>query len=535
MPCAGNSLLLKIFKMKKLSLAFIFLASVLCVSANELSEAQQKAIANVERSMAIIDATWQKSIKGSSTNMYLADTYNTETGASSGPSDVWPYTAAIEAHNSLLEALGELKDIAPELYDEKFDYYKTHLDYLIDNLEYYRGTFHLSSYATNMQWSPFAVPRAVIRGTANVKGILNVYDDQMWLARELIRAYRITGNEAYLSEAAYLTDYVLDGWDCWRDEKGEEYGGITWGPGYNSKHACSNAPIIQPLVWLHTIYSSRDESIDYYYRDEENTVRVAPLQRSEHYLNFAKKVYAWQKDKLMHNSGVYWDMMGAVDGEIRVNRGYRQHVDCGGPVGNFYSYNTGTMLSGGAELYRVTGEESYKDDISATGVASLNRFSKYVRRLNTYEFTADATAREGFNTWFNDVLMRSYVDIYPLIDNVSAETGLKAFQTNLDYAFENHNRDNMLPIHLLDGWGDEVITKGFHQFAFASEYALLATWLITTEKSEGAVQAPVAAEQPESDEVYSLNGRHMGKLSNVKDSLSRSVYVVGSQKVLLGK
>jgi uncharacterized protein YyaL (SSP411 family) len=59
------------------------------------------------------------------------------------------------------------------------------------------------------------------KGKANVTGVLNVYDDQMWLVRELLEAYHLTGQERYLQEAEYLTAYVLDGWDCTLDEKGK--------------------------------------------------------------------------------------------------------------------------------------------------------------------------------------------------------------------------------------------------------------------------------------------------------------------------
>ena len=501
----------------------------------ELTEGQQKAVRNIERAMSIMDAVWSRSIKGNANNMYLADTYNLTNRNSGGSSDVWPYTAVIEAHNSILEALDAAKDIAPDLYEENHEKYTTQLGQLIDNLEYYRGTYDLASYATQAKpCSPFAVPRSNRKGGANVTGILNVYDDQMWLARELIRAYRITGNEDYLDEATYLTDYVLEGWDCWRDEKGEEYGGITWGPGYNSKHACSNSPIIQPLVWLSDIYSPTDETMEYYYRDNNNEVVMEIVNRGEHYLNFAKKVYAWQKKKLLHSSGCYWDMMGA-DGTIRVVDGYRQHVDTGGPTGNQYSYNTGTMIAGAAELYRVTDDQSYRDDLSKTSKASLSQFASYKRSQGTYLFNTDKKATEGFNSWFNDVLMRSYADAYPYCDNSSAKTGLESFQTNLDYAYDNYLRNGFLPINFLDGWGDENITKGFHQSAFASEYGVLAQWLLSLEENEeNAVIASLREAAETNPMVYSIWGTKVGNYLNVKDSLPRNIYIVNSKKVLLG-
>lgn len=473
--------------MKKLFLMFVLTVCAFFGTHAANKTDKRTAMRNIKRAMAIIDATWEKTMRGTEDNLYMADVYNTQTGEVSGPSDVWPYTAAIEAHCSLLEALQSVKKVNEKLYKEKWFKYKHQLDLLINNLEYYRGTYKLSSYATtDKRWSPFAVPRASKKGGADVSGILNVYDDQMWLSRELIRAYRLTDNKEYLDLATYLADYVLEGWDCWRDASGKEYGGITWGPGYNSKHSCSNAPIIQPLVWLHGLYKGSGAETEYYYRDANNSVKHETRLRSDLYLEFARKVYDWQKDRLLHESGVFWDMMGA-DNTIKVLHGYRQHVDCGDPCGSLISYNTGTMISGASELFKVTGDGTLRTDLTAMVGASVNKFSKYMRSQKAYLFNTDKTAENGFNTWFNDVLMRSYIDAFPYAGNAMATTGLESFQKFLDYAFENHNRGNMLPIHLFDGWGDEVKTKGFHQFSFASEYAMLAVYLLEKNNIYGGI------------------------------------------------
>lgn len=494
------------------------------------------AVRNVNRAMALIDASWEKTMIGTRTNLYMADRYNTETGEVSGPSDIWPLTAAVEAHCSLLEALEAVKEVETDLYNDNFGKYADQLNVLIDNLEYYRGTYRLSSYATsNKESKPYAVPRSNRRGEANVTGILNVYDDQMWLARELVRAYRLLDNEKYLELATYLTDYVLDGWDCWHDDNGEEYGGITWGPGYNSKHACSNAPIIQPLVWLSDIYRDSGETLEFATRDESNSVHKLTLDRSEHYLDFARKVYDWQVKKLMNSgNGVYYDMMGA-DGKIIVSRGYRQHVDCGGAVGAYYPYNTGTMIAGAAELYRVTGEERFRTELTKSAKGALNQFAAFKRAYNCYDFKTDDTAENGFLSWFNDVLMRSYVDAAPYCDNTSAANGLAGFQTSLDYAFENHNRGDMLPIHLLNGWGSEKVTKPFHQFAFASEYAMLAVYNMNLIRQAGVVEVNADMASPLSDMVYNLAGVALGHLSDVEHRLPKGLYIVGGKKLTLGK
>ncbi len=450
------------------------------------------AVQNLQRAIRIIDATMERSFRGDNSNLYMVDVCDVDNSDVSGPSDVWPYTAAIEAHCSILEALETLKTQAPDLYAANHDRLVQRLDVLIDNLAYYRGTYTLTSYASVREWSVYAVPRANERGKGNVNGggtdlTLNVYDDQMWLARELIRAYKLTGKKAYLEEATNLTDYVLDGWDSWRDSQGNEYGGITWGPGYNSKHACSNAPIIQPLVWLYDIYATNDEDVTYYYRTTNNVVTSETVKRSQLYLDFARKIYAWQKKNLLNSAtGVYYDMMGA-DNTIRYDNGYRAHVGTGERTGTALTYNTGTMLSGAVELQQRVNDVTYGSDVEALCENSYKAFTSS-RTINGRVFTqwpTDENTLNGFNAWFDNVLMRAYVDDATQTVREYTTKALTTFQTNLDYAYDKYLRSNMLPIDLLGGWGGSTKTKGFHQSAFAAEYAMLAIWQLNRPNEEG--------------------------------------------------
>lgn len=508
-------------------------ASLISINADEAAASPaEAALSDIKRAIDLADATWDTNIKGEETSRYMADMFNTSTETAEGTSDVWPLTAAIEAHCGVLEALEAIKDIDPALYDDNHDLYIDRLNQLITGLDFYRGSYTLSSYATSSKPSqPYGVHRGWLPGTANVKGIENVYDDQMWICRELIRAYRLTDNKAYLDRATYLADYVLDGWDCWRDEAGKEYGGITWGPGYNSKHACSNAPVIQPLVWLSQIYADSGETIDFYSRNEENSVRKSTVDRSAHYLEYAAKVYDWQRENLLHTSGCYWDMKGA-DGTIKVVRGYRQHVDCGGPVGNLYSYNTGTMISGAVELYKATGNDLYIDHLNTTIAGSIKQFTRNKRTLKAQYFLTDATAESGFNTWFNNVLFRSYVDAYDVMP-AKVNTFLEGFQVALDYGFDNHLRCGMLPINLLDGWGTDVKTKGFHQFAFVSQYAMMAKKHMMDAKPD-AIEDIEADDATEADgKVYNLSGVCLGDFSSVASTLPAGLYIVNHKLIKL--
>ena len=197
---------------------------------------------NLIRAMELADKAVTAHFTGS--GMAMARYYNPYTGVRSDEiGSVWMYSAAIEAVNAILHGLQVQKENGnAAIHDEHFDRYAELLAKLYDNADYYEGTFELVSYTQTKEWSVYGVNRGNAKGTAKVEGIENVYDDQMWLVRELLESYKITGENAYLEKAEYLTDYVLDGWDSTRNPDGTERGGIPWGPGYVTKHACSNGP-----------------------------------------------------------------------------------------------------------------------------------------------------------------------------------------------------------------------------------------------------------------------------------------------------
>ena len=543
--------------------ALAFLSFIIYHLSFSHAVAQNMAIQNLQRAIQMTDATMEHSFTGSSNNMRMYDLYDTETHQGSGTADVWPYTAALEAHCSVLQALDALKGQAPQLYADHHDRYMARLKQLFGSLDYYRGTYTLNSYARIASWSIYGVHRGGSKGSAAVTGIENVYDDQMWICRELVRAYKLTADEDYLKKAEYLANYCIDGWDCCPDADGNDYGGISWGPGYNSKHSCSNGPLIQPLVWLYEIYKADDEPADlrYYYILPDGTRTNEMRRHSDVYIEMARKVYAWQKEKLLNKqTGVYWDMLGAVTGEIQyVGEGrnkYRTHVDSHGPSGTAYTYNTGTMLAGAAELWRTTGEEAYLDDVNALSQSSWRNFAKgrRISGVTYYEWPTDPKAEEGFNAWFDDVLMRAYVDAQPYNATIyngqtHANNALGSFQQNLDYAYLNFNRDGMLPINLLSGWnvstGNANVTKGFHQLAFASEYAMLAIWQLRQGAPAAIHDVQSLNPQPSTfnlqpstfnpPRVYDLAGRRHYPLQVAAMAIPHLLIVNGKKIIFSGK
>jgi predicted alpha-1,6-mannanase (GH76 family) len=397
---------------------------------------------------------------------------STETGS------IWMYTAAIEAVNAIMHGLKALKEYGDAtLYNAHFDRYAALLKKLYENADYYLGTFTLTSYTQTKQWTVYSVNRSSSKGGAVVTGVENVYDDQEWFVREMLEAYKLTGDNAYLEKAEYLTDYVLDGWDCVRDYKGDEYGGIPWGPGYVSKHSCSNGPMVSPLVWLHEIYKDREDEITYRDIEVGSKARLShTLKKCDYYLLFAEKIYTWQKGILLNSAGVYMDNYhsctpSSPTTEIINGVEYRKGISCRTVNGPPISYNSGSMLSAAADLYRATKNPAYLADVAALSNKSFAYFAKLgATRPDFYTFAID-----GFNNWFNGVLMRAYAEVYPI--HAAAATYLGAYQKNLDYAYDNFLYRGFLPANLLEGWSSSNANnkvEGMFTFAFAAEYAILA-------------------------------------------------------------
>ena len=436
---------------------------------------------NLQRAMKMVDSAVSGHFVGE--GMKMARFYNPYTNVRSNETgSIWMYTSSIEAVNAILHGLKSLKeDGKAKLYDENFDRYVDLLDKLIVNADYYKGTFTLTSYTQTKEWTVYGVDRGNDKGSARVEGIYNVYDDQEWLIRELLEAYKLTGKEKYLTEAEYLTEYVLDGWDCTLDSNGKEHGGIPWGPGYITMHSCSNGPMVSPLVWLHELYKGKNDEITHRYIDPDRSRKTISVKKSDYYLDFAKKVYDFQKRKLLRSDGVYDDMLGAsgsLSYETINGVRYRRHNPQTGVAGPPYSYNSGTMLSGAADLYRATNDNVYLEDAKKLTDASFRYFAKLDATKPGY-YTYDIG---GFRIWFDGVLMRGYADVYTSYPDASV--CLDSFQKNLDHGYDNFLYEGFLPANLLVGWSRENSNnnmEGMFTFAFAAEYAVLVKYQIEEE------------------------------------------------------
>lgn len=471
---------------KSLSRTILFMAVTTClyscVAGHGSDVYMEKASEDILRAIEMTDSALS-AYMGPDMQMYKS--YNPFTGEvdDRGAENVWEYSSAFEAVAGILTALDLQRGKGDStLYCMYFHRFREIADSLYAGMQYFKGSYELTSYTKlNHPWTVYGVPRANKQGTNNVTGILNVYDDQMWLMRDFIEVYRATGDSAYLEEAEYLAEYVIDGYDCHVDENGIEYGGITWGPGYLSKHSCSNGPVISPLVWLSDIYRGAGEKALRYCIDPEDraTRFTVEMDRSEYFLYYAEKVYEYQKTHLLREDGVYDDMMGGAEpADIfyeKGNGGFRGHNELLSRIGPAISYNSGTMLSAAADLYRATGKEMYLEDLKKLTDASFSFFAKRdstLQGLYVYDFS-------GNNSWFNAVLLRGFADASELYDG--ADLPVDSFQKVYDYAYGHFIHGGMFPPDLYRGWSEDVektCVRGRDQFAYAAQFALLAKYYL---------------------------------------------------------
>jgi predicted alpha-1,6-mannanase (GH76 family) len=156
----------------------------------------------------------------------------------------------------------------------------------------------------------------------------NVFnDDMLWLANSCLRAYKATNDQEYKDVADFLWERIKLSWS---DVFG---GGITWKQNTpKEKNAVSNGPAIILAMRLYEIDNDTDD------------------------LDWAKKIYAWQKNNLVDPvSGAVWDNIAEVNGVVTTNKDW------------VFTYNMGTWIGAGLRLYKATNDQTYLDDAVKSG------------------------------------------------------------------------------------------------------------------------------------------------------------------------
>ncbi len=320
-------------------------------------------------------------------------------------SDCWRYTGLF----SMMIRCNELND---KKYTEEFEN-------LVSGFDYYKGK--RSGYRMGINddeetlYTVFAVNRGIRKFRAEAGGQLSVFDDQIWIAREYLNAYKLYGKKEYLDTAVELSRYIyLSGWM-------PVIGGITWGQTYDTRHSCSNAPFVKVLVEL------------------AQAVEPTSAADAKLYRDWATNVYEWMYTTLRDPSdNLYYDLVGTI------------YDSNGVPLRNDsidrtkYTYNSGAMISAGVAMYNLTGEQRYLDEAKATAQSCYDKFGVHDFIEGYTMYPADTT------TWFNLVMYIGYFDLF-LADNTQT-VYLDDLQRTIDYAYENFGRDGYIPVAWLVGW-----------------------------------------------------------------------------------
>lgn len=153
------------------------------------------------------------------------------------------------------------------------------------------------------------------------------YDDMEWNGLAMLRAYRATDDKKWLDESITLWDDIKLGWNSTMG------GGIAW---RKSQLGYKNTPANAPACIL--------------------AARLSVDTGNSDYLVWAKKIYDWQKGKLVNqNTGLVYDGINSNnDGKLQTDPGWS------------FAYNQGTFIGAALELYSITHDNTYLQDAIKT-------------------------------------------------------------------------------------------------------------------------------------------------------------------------
>jgi predicted alpha-1,6-mannanase (GH76 family) len=162
--------------------------------------------------------------------------------------------------------------------------------------------------------------RVVERSFARYRGRRSrFYDDDGWYLNAWLRAYDVTGDDGYLSEAEALFTGMTRAWD------GACGGGLWWSTDRAYKNAITNELFLLAAARLH---------------------RRAPHATGQlSYGDWAARAWAW------------FDASGMVNDQHQVNDGL--DASCANNGGVTWTYNQGVILGALVELWRITGDPGH--------------------------------------------------------------------------------------------------------------------------------------------------------------------------------
>ncbi len=251
------------------------------------------------------------------------------------------------------------------------------------------------------------------------------YDDNMWVGRDLVELYRLTGDKKYLDRAVIIADMLIaEGWinldenmftQKFGRTPGGPLGGFYWRDDHDALHVCSNGPAAQFLTQLSQVAENGKEAA---------------------YLETAQKCYRFLQ-YMENGNGVFWDLM-------------RFHKDADNNItgidertGGIFSYNAGTPISAAVELYKTTGDAAYLNDAKRWGRSADAYFAK--------ESPVEGVMTYTDLPWFREILLMGFIDLYAF--EPDALGYIENMEHSLNYGYENHRLNGVL------GWQKNIIPQ----------------------------------------------------------------------------
>jgi len=245
-------------------------------------------------------------------------------GSSSSYSYLWPFSQALAATVSVSGMPGEHGRFAHEL----------HLR--LEGLATYWGVTSSLAVAGRAGVPSQDMPSYIGAPTAAEEGgATSYYDDNEWVAIELVRIYSQYGDVSALQDAERVMDFIAAAWQS--DPKLACPGGVPFSdsPQNTDRNTVTDAPAAELGALLYRI-----------------TGEIADLR-------FAEGAYEWVRRCLSEPQQLYADHIGP---EGAVNHA-------------LWSYNQGTMVGAGTLLYQATGNGAFLAQAQATAAAALSHFS----------------------------------------------------------------------------------------------------------------------------------------------------------------
>ncbi|SJN47875.1 putative alpha-1,6-mannanase [Sphingobacterium sp. JB170] len=257
------------------------------------------------------------------------------------------------------------------------------------------------------------------------------YDDMQWNALTFLRLYEITKEQKYMEAVEILWEDIKMGWN-------EQYagGGLAWKKDQPySKNACSNGPA--------SILAAR----------------LYQLTSEQEYLDWALKIYAWQKDNLYDRAtGAVYDN---IDGRTSVVSTVA------------LTYNQGTFLGTAVELFRITADPVYLNDAQKIASYTITKCIDASNNILRDEGNGDGALFKG-------IFIRYFVD-YLALEGINSlyRTKFENFLINNGKVAWNRGNDHNV---LLFGKSWSEVPVGNTQLTAQSSAAMLFEGLVRHSK-----------------------------------------------------